>query len=113
MNPSTYPLMQKLKTDLEDARRREMLHHLSPEEMEQTLAEYARHLKLGSRERARLMAESIARRIHGTGSRLKRAGKQAVKHVGSKVAHAASHKLMEVAARIEQRAKRLDQDEQN
>lgn len=111
MRSSTYPLMQKLKTNLDDARRREVLHHLSPEEMEQTLAEYASHFRLGSREKARLLAGSVVRRIHGTGSRLKRAGKQAVKHVGAKVAHAASHKLKEVAARIEQRADRLDQDE--
>lgn len=111
MNPSTYPIVQKLKTEIEDARRRDVLHHLSPEEMEQTLSEYARHFKLSSRERARLMAGSFSRRVHDTGSRLKRVGKQAVKQVGSKVAHAASHKLMEVATRIEQRAKRLDQDE--
>ena len=111
MSPSTYPLMHKLKTNLEDARRRELLHLLSPEEMEQPLAEYASHFRLGSRERARLLAASVARRIHGTSRRLKRAGKQAVKHVGVKVAHAASHKLMEIAARIEQRADRLDQDE--
>ncbi|WP_334108567.1 hypothetical protein [Methylobacillus sp.] len=111
MNPSTYPLVQVPTPKHEDARRRELLHHLSPEEMEQTLSEYARHFKLSPRERARLLASSVTRHIHDAGHRIKQTGKQAVKHAGARLAHAASHKLMKVATRIEQRASRLDRDE--
>lgn len=111
MNPSTYPLMQVSTPEREDARRRELLHHLSPEEMEQTLSEYARHFKLSPRERARLLAFSVTRHVHGAGHRIKQTGKQVVRHAGARLAHAASHKLMEMAARIERRASRLDRDE--
>ncbi|MCB5186494.1 hypothetical protein LG200_00560 [Methylobacillus caricis] len=111
MSESTFPLIHRVRASVEDAKRRELLHHLTPAELEQTLAEYANHFKLSSRERARLVAESLAIRAHDTGSRIKNAGKRAVKHVSARVAHAASHKLMDMARRIEHRAQRLDQDE--
>ena len=111
MNPSTYSLVRIPTPEREDARRRELLHHLSPEEMEQTLSEYARRFKLSPRERARLLASSVTRHVHDAGHRIKQTGKQAVKHAGARLAHAASHKLMKVAARIEQRASRLDRNE--
>lgn len=111
MNESTFPLIHKIKNSVEDAKRREMLHHLSPQEMEQTLAEYARHFRLSSTERARLLAESMRMQIHDKSSRIKRAGKRAVKQVGAKVAHAASDRLISLAERIERRAFRLDQEE--
>jgi len=102
--------MQKSRPDIDDAECGASLRHLSPEEMEQTLKDYAGSFTLKPSERARLFAGSVARRLHGAGSHLKRAGKRAVKHVGAKVAYAASHKLKDMAARIEQRADRLEQD---
>ncbi|SNR89598.1 hypothetical protein SAMN05192560_1638 [Methylobacillus rhizosphaerae] len=111
MNSNTYLYMQQLKSgETETATRRERVQHLSPEEMEQTLSEYASHSKLRSRERIRLVTDALTSRLRGSRAGLKQAGKQMVKHVGAKVAHAASHKLMEVAVRIEQRASRLDQE---
>ncbi|WP_025871173.1 hypothetical protein [Methylobacillus glycogenes] len=111
MNESTFPLIHKIRNTVEDAKRRELLHHLSPQEMEQTLAEYARHFRLSSGERARLLAESMRLRLQDKGGRIKRAGKRAVKQVGARVAHAASDRLMSLAQRIERRAFRLDQEE--
>lgn len=112
MSLNTHLCMPPLKSgDNEATIRRERLHHLSPEEMEQTLSEYASHSKLRSRERARLVTDALTSRLHGSRAGLKQAGKQMVKHVGAKVAHAASHKLMEIAVRIERRASRLDQEQ--
>jgi hypothetical protein len=72
-----------------------------------TLADHARHISTGKAHRVKLVAEAMGNRLLAAAEDASKSGRHAVRQLGAHVALFASHKLAEIAARIEIKAQAL------
>lgn len=72
-----------------------------------TMAEHARHTGTGTGERVREVAEELGNRLRATAHQASDASARAAREIGSRIATRASHKLAQVAEKMEQKAQAL------
>jgi len=75
----------------------------------ETWFDYASQTGIAARQRARLVAKGLTERLKSSAARTQRKGRQKVKQLGLHAALAASHRLVEIASRIERRLIRLNE----
>jgi len=66
-----------------------------------TLADHARHISTGKAHRVKLVAEAMGSRLLASAEDASKVGRSVAKQLGARAALFASHKLAEIAARIE------------
>ncbi|HWU83431.1 MAG TPA: hypothetical protein VN063_08065 [Methylophilaceae bacterium] len=76
--------------------------------IQETWFDYASHTGTAARQRVKLVAEGLAERLKHSAGQVQRKGRQKVKRIGLHAALAASHKLVDLASRIERRLNRLN-----
>lgn len=72
-----------------------------------TLADHARHISTGKAHRVKLAAEAMGSRLLASAEDASKFGRRAARQLGAHAALFASHKLAEIAARIEIKAQAL------
>jgi len=76
-------------------------------EWQETLADHARHLGTSTGQRVRLVTHALLEEAHGTASRIKNKGKRMQRNVRANVILFASRKLVDLAERLEKKAKEI------
>lgn len=76
-------------------------------EPQETWADYASHTGTAARQRIKLVAKGLTSRLQETAKDVRFNGRRRVKQIGLRAALFASHKLVEIASRIECRVKKL------
>ena len=76
-------------------------------ERQETWADFASHTGTAARQRIKLVAKGLVSRLQETAKDVRFTGRRRVKKLGLRAALLASHKLVEVASRIERRVKKL------
>lgn len=74
---------------------------------QETWADYASHTGTAARQRIKLVAKGLASRLQQTAKDVRLNGRRRVKKISIRAALLASHKLVEIASRIERRVKKL------
>lgn len=83
-------------------------HKVRPgREWQETWADYASHTGTAARQRIKLVAKGLASRLQETAKDVRLNGRRRAKKIGLRAALLASHKLVEIASRIERRVKKL------
>jgi len=72
-----------------------------------TLADHTRHISTGKAHRVKLVVEAMGSRLLASAEDAGKVGRSVAKQVGARAALLASHKLAEIAARIEIKAQAL------
>jgi len=72
-----------------------------------TLADHARHINTGKAHRAKLVIEAMGSRLLASGEDASKFGRRVARQLGAHAALSASHKLAEIATRIEIKAKEV------
>ena len=81
-------------------------------EWQETWSDYASHTGTSARQRFRLVAKGLAHRLQESAKGARQNGRRTVKRLGIRAALMASHKMVEIAGRIERRVKRLQDNDQ-
>jgi hypothetical protein len=76
-------------------------------EWQETWSDYASHTGTASRQRLKLVAKGLAHRLQESARDARQSGRRTVKRIGIRAALMASHKLMQIAGRIERRVQKL------
>ena len=90
--------------------------HLSPRawhnrEWQETWSDYASHTGTSARQRIKLVAKGVAERLKGSVKEVKLTGRRQARKIGVRAALLASHTLLEIATRIERRARKIEDSE--
>ena len=72
-----------------------------------TLADHAKHISTGKAHRVKLVVEAMGSRLLASAGEASKVGRSIAKQAGARAALLASHKLAEIAARIEIKAQAL------
>lgn len=80
------------------------------DEWHETLAGHACHIGTGARQRVRLVAAGLARRLHDTAEKATLRGRHAVSQASARMALRASRELITMAERIERKARAIQKN---
>lgn len=80
-------------------------------EWQETWSDYASHTGTSARQRIKLVAKGLAQRLKASAKDVELSGRRQVKKIGVRAALLASHTLLEIASRIERRARKIQDSE--
>ena len=78
-------------------------------ERQETWSDFASHTGTSARQRIKLVAKGLTQRLKDSAQDVRVSGRRQVKKIGIRAALAASQTLVEIAARIERRARKLQE----
>lgn len=84
----------------------------SSREWQETWSDYASHTGIAARQRLKFVVKGLAHRLQASAKDARHNGRRTVKRIGIRAALMASHKLVEIAGRIERRVKKLQDNDQ-
>lgn len=76
-------------------------------EWQETWSDYASHTGTSARQRFKLVAKGLAHRLQSSAKDARHSGRKTAKKIGIRVALLTSHTLVEIADRIERRARKM------
>ncbi len=88
---------------------RQVIDHAPPvrDWHHEALVDHAYQTGTATRQRVRLVAKGLAKRVHESSSEVKKAGRDIIRGVGASAALRLSKKLHEVASKIESKANKI------